>query len=409
MPMTSTRFFPLFSSSKEYILEREIYLDNSATTRMSEEALAVFSSVAQEHFGNPSSLHSRGRDAESLLTSARAEIRRTLGDSASGTVIFTSGGTEANNLAIFGRARAKERYRSKKILTTAGEHASVSRPLAALANEGMKVVEIPTRQGRLDSDALARECTPDVVLASMMLVNNESGALYDLAAVSRLLRARCPDAVLHCDVTQAYLKVPFTANSIGASLLTISSHKIEGPKGMGALWVDSTLVRSKGVVAQILGGGQENGFRSGTENVPGIAAFAAAARNGYEALREHNGLLLSLRKHLLVRLAADPALSSVSVNLPPVCAPHIISLTLPDIKSETMLHALSARGIYVSSGSACSSHGRHGTAALEAFGLAARAVDSTIRVSLSYRNTVSELDGFCLALGDELSKLARMK
>ena len=387
----------------------ELYFDNSATTRISEEALKTYLSVSREQYGNPSSLHGMGRDAEKVLSDARKTIAKTVGDTAGGTVLFTSGGTEANNLAILGRAHAKPRFKGKTILTTAGEHASVKMPLAALEKEEYRIVEIPTAGGRLDPDALAQYATPDVILASVMLVNNETGALYDVPAVAATLRRNCPDAILHVDATQAYLKVPFSVKSLGCGLLTLSSHKIEGPKGTGALWVDPGVIRNRGLSPLLLGGGQEAGLRSGTEDPASAAAFAKAAAVGFSALSERIARLNELRDHLLSRLASDPRLSSLSVNLPPVFAPHIVSVTLPKIKSETMLHALSARGVFVSSGSACSSHGKHGTSALSAFGLADADADATIRISFSHRNTVEQVDLLCDALAEEVSRLARFK
>lgn len=386
-----------------------IYLDNSATTRPCREAMETYLRVAEETFGNPSSLHSLGLRAEHILDEARKTLSGTIGDRRGGQVVFTAGGTEANNLAIFGRAHAKERYRRRRILTTAGEHASVGMPLAALAEEGFDIVEIPTRGGRLDIEALDAAADSSVILASMMLVNNETGAIYDLAAVSRLLRARCPDAILHCDATQAYLKMPISVSSLGISMLTVSSHKIEGPKGVGALWIDRSLITAKGISPCILGGGQETGLRSGTENVPGIAAFARAAELGARELPERSRRLTSLRSYFEKNLLSHPALSELRVNRAERQAPHIISLTLPSVKSETMLHALSARGIYVSSGSACSSHGRHSTPALAAFGLTEHDADCTVRVSLSHRTTEAELDALLSALSELVPTLARAR
>ena len=385
-----------------------IYLDNSATTKPSETALKTYLEVSSEHFGNPSSLHSVGRDAERYLTDARKTLLATIGDR-DGSVVFTASGTEANNLAIFGRVEAKERFQKKKILTTAGEHASVGVPLAELGKRGFEIVEIPTVGGKLDLDALARAADRSVVLATMMLVNNETGAIYDLAAAARILKAASPDAVLHADATQAYLKMPINIRALGVSLLTVSSHKIEGPKGVGALWIDRALIKNQGIAPFVFGGGQESGLRSGTENVPGIAAFAAAAKEGHAELALRLARLASLSSTLTERLTSDPRLSELKLNLSERKAPHIFSITLPSIKSETMLHALSSRGIYVSSGSACSSHGRHSTPALAAYGLSDREADSTIRVSLSHRTTEHELHALCDALGDLLPTLVRTK
>lgn len=389
---------------------KTIYFDNSATTRISEAALETYLTVSRDTFGNPSSLHALGFAAEKEIRAARDTILRTLSSSA-GTLVFTASGSEANNLAIFGRLHAKERYRrGAKILTTAGEHASVSEVLRALGTEGVRVVEIPTVGGVLDEEAIEREMTPDVVLVTMMLVNNETGALYDLAAVSRQMKSRSPEAVLHVDATQAYLKVPFSPKSLGADMITLSSHKIEGPKGVGALYVSSDLIKKRGLSPLILGGGQEGGLRSGTENVPGIAAFATAAAEGAAKFSERAAATEELRSYLLLRLSEEPALAKIRPVLPKRHAPHILNLTLPKIKSETMLHFLSSEGICVSSGSACSSNGGgHLSSALIAFGRTAAEADTSVRVSFSYRNTKEEVDALVAALVRGLAKLSRIR
>ncbi len=387
----------------------EIYLDNSATTRICPAALAAYVEASETHWGNPSSLHSRGVDAEGLMRRVRADVKASIG-AVGGEVIFTAGGTEANNLAILGRALSKPRFaKGGKLLLTAGEHASVSHPISHLVTKGFKMVEIPTVGGELDMDALTREMTPDVVLVSMMLVNNESGAIYDLAAVSRLMKRVSPDAVLHVDATQGYMKIPFTVTSLGADMVTLSSHKIEGPKGVGALWVSDDMLRTRGITSEIFGGGQERGLRSGTENVPGIAAFGAAVRYKKEHFVAHTAQLAELRTYLTEQLSAVPALEELRINLPKKVAPHIMSITLPMIKSETMLHFLSSRGIYVSSGSACSSHDAHISSAMLAYGLSEREADCTIRVSLGAQNTKEELDIFLATLAEGVANLVRIR
>ncbi len=387
----------------------EIYLDNSATTRICDAALETYVEVSRSHWGNPSSLHSRGVDAEAILRGVRADVRASIGAD-NGEVVFCSGGTEANNLAILGRALSKPRFaKGGKILTTAGEHASVSHPLAHLSTKGFQITEIPTVGGVLDMDALAREMTPNVILVSMMLVNNESGAVYDLSAVSRVMKRLSPDGVLHVDATQAYMKLPFSVKALGADMVTLSSHKIEGPKGVGALWVSPDMIRTRGITPELLGGGQEGGLRSGTENVPGIAAFGTAIRYHREHFTAHRAQYEALRAHLLAGLAAREDLREVKVNMPPTAAPHIISLTLPRIKSETMLHLLSSEGIYVSSGSACSSHDAHISSAMLSYGLTEREADCTIRVSLGTQNTTDELDLFLDTLARGVKSLIRIR
>jgi len=237
-----------------------IYLDNSATTRISEEALSTYNKVSLECYGNPSSLHSLGFEAQKVIDSTREAVLSSL-NAKDCRVVFTSSGSEANNLAIIGRAISKERYKKgAKIITTDGEHASVSSPLKRLEGEGFKIVRIPTVGGRLDIEKLRRELTSDVILVTMMMVNNETGALYDLLEVSKIMRISSPDAFLHADCTQSYLKLPFTKSSIGADLITISSHKIEGPKGVGALVIDRAVIKNRGLSPLILGGGREVGL-----------------------------------------------------------------------------------------------------------------------------------------------------
>ncbi len=388
-------------------MQREIYLDNSATTRISEEALSKYIEVSRECYGNPSSLHTMGFKAEKLLDAARDEVRASLGASGA-SVIFTSSGSEANNLAIFGRAFAKERFRhGAKIITTAGEHASVSEPLARLAELGYEIAVIPTLGGELDMGVLEREMTKNVVLVTMMMVNNETGAIYDTASVSRLMHRAAPDALLHIDATQSYLKLPFTLTSVGADMMTISSHKIEGPKGVGALVLAQRLVTAKAITPITLGGGQESGYRSGTENVPAIAAFGEAIRLGRAALRERYAYLTELNEYLLSQLKNN--CTEVSVTLPSRKMPNIVNITLPKIKSETMLHHLSSFGVYVSSGSACSSNSRHTSSALTAFGRSADEADSSLRISLSHTNTREDIDELISALAVGITKLSRKK
>lgn len=386
-----------------------IYLDNSATTRICDEALKKYTEVSKSVFGNPSSLHALGLAAEKELDLARRAVLTSVG-ATDARVIFTASGSEANNLAILGRAFAKERYRrGAKIITTAGEHASVLSPVSRLGELGFNVVQISTRGGKIDTDMLRSEMTPDVILVTVMMVNNETGALYDVAEVARIMRAKAPDALLHVDATQSYMKVPFTKKSIGADMITVSSHKIEGPKGVGALIADEKIFKARGLAPLILGGGQEGGMRSGTENVPAVAAFGEAVGVAMAKREERILKMTELREYLLKKLENTPSLSDISVTLPEKAAPHIINVTLPSIKSETALHYLSSLGIYVSSGSACSSNSKHISSALTAYGRSEEEADSSIRISLSHRNTKEELDALCSGLEAALKKLARKR
>ncbi len=385
----------------------EIYLDNSASTKISEEALAKYVEVSRTLYGNPSSLHNMGFLAEKELKSARDALLSSL-SAKNSSVVFTASGSEANNLAIFGRAFSKERYRKgAKIITTEGEHASVSASLSHLSSLGYKVVSIPTKNGELDFDALKRELDASVILVTMMMVNNETGALYDTARVSKLMKAKSPDAFLHVDATQSFMKLKFTKQSIGADMISVSSHKIEGPKGVGALVIDEKVIKARGLAPIIYGGGQEGGLRSGTENVPGIAAFAEAIKIANENLSQNFEKMNGLREYFIERLK-ESELSEISPTLPIAHAPHIINITLPKIKSETMLHYLSSLGIFVSSGSACSSNSKSLSGALLAYGRSEKEADSSLRISFGAHNTKDDVDALCDALKSGLLKLARI-
>ena len=390
-------------------MERQIYLDNAATTKIRPEAMAEYVRVSENLWGNPSSLHSLGNDAEHVLTTAKQTILYTLGAKDS-EIVFTSSGTEANNIAIIGRALSKERYKKgAKIITTIGEHASVFAPIKELKKQGFKVATLSTRMGKIDLDELKKELTPDVILVSIMMVNNETGAVYNIPQIARAMRQKCPEAILHVDATQGYMKIPFTKSGIGADLITMSSHKIEGPKGIGALIIDKDVIKKRGLAPIVHGGGQEHGLRSGTENVPGIAAFAEAARLAHSELSERIRKMNTLRDRLVEKISTDKRLSEISPTLPENHAPHILNITLPNIKSETMLHYLSSEGIFVSSGSACSSNGGHLSSALTAYGRTDEEADSSVRVSFSASNTEEDVDALCEALASGLQKLVRIK
>ena len=390
-------------------MKKEIYLDNAATTKIRPEAMAEYVRVSENIWGNPSSLHSRGSDAERVLTESKQTILNTLG-AKDAEIVFTASGTEANNLAIFGHAFSKERYKNgAKIITTAGEHASVTSPFEELKKQGFKVVTLSTKNGEIDIAELTRELTRDVILVSVMMVNNETGAVYNIPLIARTLKAKCPEALLHVDATQGYMKIPFTKAGIGADLITVSSHKIEGPKGVGALIIDKDVIKKRGLAPVIYGGGQALGLRSGTENVPGVAAFAKAATLAHAEIKDSVAKMNSLRERLIDRITTDERLSEISLTLPKNHAPHILNLTLPSIKSETMLHYLSSEGIYVSSGSACSSNGGHLSSALTAYGRSDSEADSSVRVSFSHNNTESDVDALVEALASGLSKLARIR
>ena len=387
---------------------KEIYLDNSATTPLSRAARDKMAE-AMELYGNPSSLHSAGQAAEKLLTEAREQLLRGLGlrpRAKEGTVVFTSCGTEATALALFGTAHAKERREANRILTTDSEHPSVARALERLEREGFEVIRLSTKEGRIDPMELEAALDKRIFLASFMLVNNETGARYPVEALFKRIKQRYPDAITHCDAVQGFMKVPFTPAGLSADLVTVSGHKLHAPKGVGALYISSPLLKAKRIAPFLVGGGQEGGLRSGTENVIGIAAFGAAVEDLRLRKEELTQSIKALRAYAEERLAP----LDLRINRPAgEYIPHIINLTLPSIKSETMLHALSADGIYVSSGSACSSHANHPSESLLAFGLSPKEADCSLRVSLSGRNTREDIDALCDSLAKGLEKLVRIK
>lgn len=387
-----------------------IYLDNSATTALCPEAIAAMRQVMEDIYGNPSSLHAVGLEAEKIVTAARSDVLAALGVRGEGRqLIFCGSGSEANNLALIGTYTAKRRRAGARVILTAGEHSSVEAAAEYLASLGADVVRLSTKDGALDMDEAATALTENTVLVSSMLVNNETGALYPVADLFRLAKAKCPDVICHCDAVQGFLKVPVSPRAVGADLITVSAHKIHGPKGTAALYVSPEVLKRRALVPLIHGGQQENGLRAGTENVIGIAGFGAAAAVGAAHFAADRETLNMLGAYLLDRLAADEALREIHVNRPASAVPHIISLTMPDIKSETMLHFLSGRGICVSSGSACASHAKKISRALAAYGLSDRAADCTIRVSLAHINSKEDLDALCAALGAGLSALIRIR
>lgn len=390
-----------------------IYFDNSATTPLCPEAADAMKTVIDGIFGNPSSKHTAGVQAHSVLEASRKSILSALGvrNGKDENLIFTASGTEADNLAVIGTAHAKKALAGGKIITTDSEHPAVLRCTEALEKEGFRVAYIPTKGGVFDMERFRAEMTPDTFLVSVMLVNNETGQVNDIRAIASLARTVNPDVVIHTDAVQGFLKLPFTPDGLGADLVTISSHKIHGPKGMGALYVSPRSVRRRSLSPVIFGGGQEGGFRSGTENVIGIAGFGAAAAAGSASLSDDLVRMTALRDYIAQKLSEDPVLSAVSCNIPQseVRAPHILSIRLPQIKSETMLNYLSGRGICVSSGSACSAQSGRISSTLLNFGLSEREADSTLRISLSAKNTEAEAKEFLSALRDGVSMLVRMK
>ena len=372
----------------------EHYLDNSATTRVCPEAAEAALRAMTEVYGNPSSTHTLGREAKKLLDQSRKQIADALGCQPK-ELVFTSCGSESDNWAILGGAEAMKR-KGKHVISSAVEHDAVRRSLDELENRGFEVTRLrPDRSGAIPVEAVREALRPDTVLLSLMLVNNETGAVTDIAGVSRAIREAGSPALLHCDAVQAFLKVPFTARSLGADLISVSGHKIHAPKGVGALYIRSGL-RLK---PYILGGGQEEGRRAGTEAMPQIAAFGAACALGNARLGENAARMADHKREIVQRLsAAIPELRWVET-----AAPHILSISLPGYRSEVLMNFLEAREVYVSKSSACKKGGR--SHVLEAIGLDARTIDGAIRIGLSRYTTAEDIDALCQGLIDARSSL----
>lgn len=387
-------------------MQKSIYLDNSATTAPSASAVAKINEVLSI-YGNPSSLHSMGQSAEKIVREARESILSALGvRSREGELVFTSCGTEANALALLGSAHAKERRDATRILTTDSEHPSVYKNLDLLAKEGFEIVKIPTRGGVLDLDAIDRALDKKIFLASFMLVNNETGAVYKVSEAFAKIKSKYPDAIMHCDAVQGFMKIPFTPVTLKADLISVSGHKLHAIKGVGALYISADMIKKKKITPFLIGGGQENGWRSGTENTVGIASFGASVadiKSRFSQNREHFSELYFYAVKKIEMLG-------IKINRPHGdFAHHIINVTIPNIKSETVLHFLSAEGIFISSGSACSSHSKTPSGTLIAFGLTPNEADSSLRISFSEYNTKEDIDALCSVLSLALERLVRIK
>ncbi|MBR2764967.1 MAG: cysteine desulfurase [Blautia sp.] len=377
----------------------EIYFDNAATTRCCPQAAEFVRRALTEDYGNPSSMHGKGIDAEKYVKDAAAAIAGSL-KALQKELVFVSGGTEADNLAIFGAAQAMQR-RGKHIITTAVEHPAVMEPMKRLEKLGYELTVLPVNmQGIVEPETLEAALRPDTILVSVMYVNNETGAVMPVERFSELVHEKS-GALFHVDAVQAYGKYRIHPARAGIDLLSASGHKIHGPKGIGFLYIKDG-VR---IEPQILGGGQQAGMRSGTDNVPGIAGMAAAVRESTRDLGEKREYLYALRDRLEAGLRE---LENIRINTPSheLSAPHILNASFIGIRSEVLLHALEERGIYVSAGSACSSHKRRPSATLSAMGLEKEEIESAVRFSFCADNTAQEVDA-CLDALKELVPVLR--
>lgn len=371
------------------------YLDNSATTPVCPQAAEKAMEMMTVCYGNPSSLHSLGAAAERELNAARQKVALLVGCRPE-ELIFTSGGTEANNLAVFGGTAAKRRA-GRHIVTTAVEHASVAASVTELERQGCEVTRlIPGPEG-LTAEQVAAACRPDTVLVSIMMVNNETGARFPIERIVPSVRRAAPGALIHCDAVQAAGKLPLNAARLGVDMMTVSSHKIHGPKGAGALF----LRKGARILPRSYGGSQENGLRPGTEAVPLLAAFGAAAE-ALPSFAEQEALFAALRRRLLDGLAGR---EGIVVNSPADGVPYIFNLSVPGVRSETMMHFLAERGVYVSSGSACSKGKK--SPVLTALGFSAPRIDSALRLSFTHTTVPEEIDQFLAALGEAAASLVR--
>ena len=373
----------------------QAYLDNSATTRCSEGVRDIVVKVMMEDFGNPSSRHDKGMEAEKYLREARMDIAATL-KADEKEIYFTSGGTESDNWALIGTAMANKRA-GKHIITTAIEHAAVIQPMIYLQEQGFEVSYIPVdRYGRIDLQKFSDAIREDTILVSTMYVNNEIGTLEPIEEIGKIIKEKNPKALWHVDAIQAYGKYRIYPKKLGIDMLSVSGHKLHGPKGVGFLYIIS---KAK-VQPLILGGGQQNGMRSGTDNVPGIAGLGVAAKMMYQNFDEKVEHLYQLKERMAEGLSK---IDDVVINGMPVRegAPHILSVSFLGIRSEVLLHTLEDRNIYVSAGSACSSHKRKPSATLSAMGMSKAQIENTVRISFSEENTFEEVD-YCLEVLNEV-------
>ena len=375
----------------------EVYLDNAATTKVDQAVCDTVMEMMQKDYGNPSSLHTKGFEAEKAVRAAAHTIARCLKVDDK-EIVFTSGGTESNNMALIGAAMANQR-RGKHIITSSIEHASVYNPLIFLEEQGFEVTYLPVdKRGVVRPETLKKALRPDTILVSIMCVNNEIGTIEPLDQLGKIIKSCNPETLFHVDAIQGFGKRKIYPRKLGIDLLSVSGHKIYGPKGVGFLYIRDKVK----VHPLILGGGQQQDRRSGTENVPGIAGLAKAAELAYTDFEEKQERMYKLRDRLIAGLSSiDGVVIHGYLSRPEGVgefegpAPHIVSAGFDDIRAEVLLHALEERGIYVSSGSACSSNHSAISGTLKAIGVERKYLDATLRFSLSQNTTEEEMD-YCI-------------
>ena len=378
----------------------EAYLDNSATTRCLDSVIEIVEKTMREDYGNPSSKHQKGLDAENYVRAARTEIAKTL-KVQDKEIFFTSGGTETNNWSLVGSAQANRRA-GNHLITTAVEHAAVLQPMGFLEEMGFRITYLPVdKYGVADLEALKKAICEDTILVSMMYVNNELGTEEPVEDAAKIIKAKNPNILFHVDAIQAYGKYRIHPKKLGIDLLSVSGHKIHGPKGSGFLYVNE---KAK-IRPIILGGGQQKGMRSGTDNVPGIAGLGVAVKEAYQNLEEKAAHLQALKQQLIDGLKDIPDVFIQGQASEGGGAPHIVSVSFAGVRSEVLLHALEDRQIYISSGSACSSNKKLPVSTvLKEAHVPKELLDSTVRFSFSSQTTEEEI-AYCI---EELHRIVPM-
>ena len=383
----------------------QVYLDNAASTRVSKSVIELMNKAMDEDYANPSAKHLKGMEAEKYLKEAVAKIAKTMKVSEK-ELVFTSGGTESNNMALIGAAMARQRY-GKHIISTAIEHSAVHQVLVHLADLGFEYSILKVdEKGQISLEELKSLLRADTILVSVMYVNNEIGAVQDIKAIADIVHGYNKDIYMHTDAIQAYGKFKIFPKKEGIDLLSVSAHKLHGPQGSGFLYIDERV----NIKPIIYGGGQQRGFRSGTLNIPGIAGLGEAAKEAYEDFDKEVEYICGLRDYLIdeitklndegIKLNSDKGVKF---------APHVLSISISGVRAEVLLHAMEERGIYIASGSACSSNHPGLSGTLKGIGLKEEFLSSTVRVSFSKYNNKEELDFFLANLKELIPQLRRYK
>lgn len=379
----------------------DVYFDNSASTKVSEKAIEIMLKTMRDDYANTSGKHIKGVEAESYVKDAADIIAKTL-KVKKGEIIFTSGGTESNNMALIGGAMSRKRY-GKHIIISGIEHPAVYRPAEFLTEQGFELSVLPVNgEGQVDLELLKSAIRDDTVLVSVMYVNNEIGAIEPVEEISKIIKAENKDILFHVDAIQVYTKLRINPKSQWIDMLSASGHKFHGPKGVGFLYVDSNVK----INPIIFGGGHQRGMRSGTLNTTGIAGMGVAAKEAYDNFDERINKISDLKYYLMDELEKTEG-AVLNTGRGENFAPQVISVSFEDIRAEVLLHALEDRGIYVSSGSACSSNHPGISGTLKAIGVRENLLDATIRISLSELNNKEEADYFIKNLKELLPLLRK--